>query len=70
MDLFGDSRKRKVILMHLKILGSSSHGNCYILQSATDTLIIECGIRYKDILQGLNFNLQGVVGALISHQHL
>lgn len=58
------------MLMHLKIFGSSSHGNCYILQTPTETLIIECGVKYKEILQGLNFNLRGVVGCLISHQHL
>lgn len=70
MDLFGDSRKMKVILMHLNVLGSSSRGNCYLLQTLTGTLIIECGIKYMDIIQELNFNLQEVVGVLVSHQHL
>lgn len=56
--------------MKLKVLASGSKGNCYILSSPTGTLIIECGIRYKDILQGLNFNLGEVVGALTTHCHL
>lgn len=56
--------------MKLKVLSSGSHGNSYILQSPTGTLLIECGIPYKKILQGLNFDLQEVVGCLISHQHL
>jgi len=56
--------------MKLKVLASSSSGNAYLLQSPTQTLIIEAGIPYKQILEGLDFNLKGVVGCLISHQHL
>lgn len=55
--------------MKLKILGSGSSGNCYLLQNKKETLIIECGLRYKDILKGLNFNLTNVVGCLVSHEH-
>lgn len=56
--------------MKLKVLASGSKGNCYILSSPTGTLIIECGISYKDILKGLNFNLGEVVGVLNTHCHL
>ncbi|TCU72902.1 phosphoribosyl 1,2-cyclic phosphodiesterase [Tissierella praeacuta] len=56
--------------MKIKILASGSKGNCYIIKSPTGTLIIEAGIKYKDILQGLNFHLDDVVGALVSHAHL
>lgn len=56
--------------MKLKVLASGSKGNCYILESPTGTLIIECGVKYKDILQGLSFNLSEAVGCLISHAHL
>lgn len=55
--------------MKLKILGSGSAGNCYLLQSDIETLIIECGLSYKTILKGLNFNLNNVVGVLASHSH-
>lgn len=55
--------------MKLKVLASGSKGNCYLLQSEDETLILECGIRYKDILKGLNFNLSNIVGCLISHEH-
>lgn len=55
--------------MKLKVLGSSSKGNCYLLQSQEETLVLECGIRYKDILKGLNFNLKNVVGCLVTHEH-
>ncbi|SHE61598.1 MBL fold metallo-hydrolase [Clostridium fallax] len=55
--------------MELKVLGSGSSGNCYLLQNENETLIIECGLPYKTILNGLNFNLSNVVGCLISHEH-
>lgn len=55
--------------MKLKVLDSGSKGNCYLLQSEDETLILECGIRYKDILKGLNFNLSNIIGCLISHEH-
>ncbi|GAA0083168.1 MBL fold metallo-hydrolase [Clostridium sp. CTA-6] len=55
--------------MKLKVLGSGSAGNCYLLQGENETLIIECGIKYKDILKGLNFNISNVVGCIISHEH-
>lgn len=55
--------------MKLKVLASGSSGNCYFLEGKEETLILECGINYKEILKGLNFNLKPVVAALISHEH-
>lgn len=56
--------------MTLKVLGSSSAGNCYLLENETETLIIEAGLRFDEIQKGLKFNLRKVVGCLISHEHL
>ena len=55
--------------MKLKILGSGSSGNCYILENERSALIIECGVNIKLIKQGLDFNLSKVAGVLISHEH-
>lgn len=55
--------------MHLKVLGSSSKGNCYILETPTGSLLIEAGIPWKEILKGLNYDISKVVGCLISHEH-
>ncbi|WP_234121156.1 MBL fold metallo-hydrolase [Clostridium hydrogenum] len=55
--------------MRLKVLGSGSSGNCYLLQNKNETLILECGLPYKTILKGLNFNLSNVVGCLVTHEH-
>ncbi len=55
--------------MKLKILGSSSKGNCYLLENDNETLIIEAGLRFDAIKKGLNFNFRKVCGCLISHEH-
>lgn len=55
--------------MNLSVLSSSSSGNCYLLETDSEVLIIECGVSYKEILKGLNFNLSKVCAVLLSHQH-
>ena len=55
--------------MELKVLGSSSSGNCYILDNGNEALIIEAGIRFLDVKKALGFQLRKVVGCLITHQH-
>lgn len=55
--------------MVLKCLGSSSSGNCYLLEASDGTLILEAGIPAKEIKKALGFNLKKVVGCVISHEH-
>jgi len=55
--------------MKVKVLGSSSSGNCYILSTPTGSLLLDCGLPWRQIQQGLNFDIGKVVGALISHEH-
>jgi phosphoribosyl 1,2-cyclic phosphodiesterase len=55
--------------MKLHVLGSSSSGNCYILETLEEALIIEAGIKFVEVKKALKFNIRKVVGCLISHQH-
>lgn len=55
--------------MKLKIISSSSAGNCYLLENETEVLIIECGVKMPLIKQALKFNLSKVVGVLVTHEH-
>lgn len=55
--------------MNIEVLASGSKGNCYLLHSKHNTLLIECGIRFKRIKEALNFNLSNVVGCLVTHVH-
>jgi phosphoribosyl 1,2-cyclic phosphodiesterase len=55
--------------MKLKVLASSSAGNCYILETPTDSLILDCGIPFMQVKQGLNFDLSPIKGLLLTHEH-
>ncbi|MGV0854806.1 MBL fold metallo-hydrolase [Empedobacter brevis] len=55
--------------MQLKIVGTGSSGNCYILENEKEALIIELGLNFSKIKEVLNFDLSKVVGAIISHCH-
>lgn len=56
-------------MVNIKVLGSSSKGNCYILEDGEEKLIIELGVNWKEVVKGLNYDICGVVGALVSHRH-
>lgn len=55
--------------MVLRVLGSSSAGNCYLLQGKNSTLIIECGIPFKQLQVAMQFDFSKVCGALVTHEH-
>lgn len=56
--------------MKLKVLSSSSEGNCYLLTDrGGNTLVIECGVAFMDIKKALQFSIKGIVGCLVTHQH-
>jgi phosphoribosyl 1,2-cyclic phosphodiesterase len=56
--------------MKLKVLGSSSKGNCYLLENDTECLIIEAGIGITEVKKALNFKMQKIVGCICTHTHL
>lgn len=55
--------------MKLKVLSSSSSGNCYLLENKDEILMLEAGITFKRIQEGIDFNTGKVAGCLISHEH-
>jgi phosphoribosyl 1,2-cyclic phosphodiesterase len=55
--------------MILKVLNSRSEGNCYILESESQALIIEAGVPFKKVKQALDFDISKIVGCIISHEH-
>jgi phosphoribosyl 1,2-cyclic phosphodiesterase len=70
VDIYGDTRKKGGSAVHLKVIGSSSKGNSYVLRSDTGTLLIECGVPFKQIQKAVNFDISNIQGCLISHEHL
>lgn len=55
--------------MQLKVIGSGSSGNCYLLTNGEETLVIEAGIRFLEVKKALNFNIRSIKGVIISHVH-
>lgn len=55
--------------MQLKVLGSSSKGNCYLLVASDQVLIIEAGVRLIEVKKALHFRTDNIIGCLISHVH-
>lgn len=54
----------------IKCLGSGSRqGNCYLLSTETETLILDCGIGIRDIKIGLDFDIKRVAGVCVTHHH-
>ena len=53
----------------IKVLGTGSSGNAYLIQAEGESLLLECGLNYKDILKGLDFNISSLKGCLITHEH-
>ena len=55
--------------MDIKVLGSSSKGNCYVVSDGKTRLLLDCGLPVRQILQGIGFNPQSVAGCLVTHSH-
>lgn len=56
--------------MTLKTIATGSTGNCYILTSDSGKhLILDAGIPIAEIKKGLDFDVENVAGAIITHCH-
>jgi phosphoribosyl 1,2-cyclic phosphodiesterase len=56
--------------MKLKVLGSSSKGNCYILEGLSESLVLEAGIKFQEVKKALSFDFSKVQGVVVTHEHL
>lgn len=55
--------------MIVKILGSSSKGNCYLFETANTCLVVEAGISISEVKKALNYNMSKILGCIITHEH-
>lgn len=54
-------------MFDIKIVGSGSDGNCTIIKNADTTVVIDCGLAFKNIYKELDFENPDAV--LITHEH-
>ena len=55
--------------MNLKVLGSSSSGNCYLIEVNNEKLILDAGVNFKIVQKELKYSFDGIEGVLITHEH-
>lgn len=55
--------------MNITVIGSSSSGNGYIINTDKGSLLIECGMKLNKAEAALNYDLKNVIGLLVSHEH-
>lgn len=53
----------------LRCLGSSSSGNCFLLESQSEVLILDLGLDWKSVMKAIDYRLERVVGAVVTHRH-
>lgn len=53
-------------MLTLKVIGTGSLGNMYLLDYDGEKLLIELGMPYKDLLLNIN-NINSIVGCTVSH---
>lgn len=56
-------------MIEIKPLGSSSAGNAYYVTDGHTPLLLECGLRFKDIQRALNYRMSEIAGCLLTHNH-
>lgn len=56
-------------MIDVKVIGSGSSGNCYLVNVNGTQLLLECGLSFKTIQKALNFKLSDVSACLVTHEH-
>nr|DAO04655.1 MAG TPA: YycJ-like MBL-fold protein [Caudoviricetes sp.] len=56
--------------MKIDIYASGSGGNCYRLSDGETTVLLECGIPYRQIMQNIRFEIRSIAGVLLTHDHM
>ena len=54
--------------MKIHCIGSSSSGNCYVIESLGQYLIVELGCAFKKVLAAIDWRVENVAGCLASHR--
>lgn len=55
--------------MNLRIIGTGSSGNCYVLEHEGSKIILDAGVTFKTLKQALDFDLSGIEAVLCTHRH-
>ncbi|WP_312145684.1 MBL fold metallo-hydrolase [Lysinibacillus capsici] len=56
-------------MIQINTLATGSKGNCYYITDGSTPLLLECGISFKQIQQGVHFKTSNLGGVLVTHEH-
>jgi phosphoribosyl 1,2-cyclic phosphodiesterase len=56
-------------MVKITVLASGSSGNGYLLENDNSCLIIEAGVKLKEIKQALDYNMGKICGCIVTHEH-
>lgn len=56
-------------MITITTLASSSKGNCYHITDGKTPLLLEAGIKFKEIQRMLKFQTSDIAGCLVTHEH-
>ena len=55
--------------MKLTVLGSSSHGNCYLFESSDSVLVLEAGVPMLQVKRALHWDITKIAACIVTHRH-
>lgn len=55
--------------MKYMCFGSGSTGNCHALIADSEILLLDAGIKYKDVIKGVDYRVLDIIGVCVTHIH-
>ena len=57
-------------MIDIKVFGSGSSGNGYLIDDGRSQILIECGVKFELVKRKMKFDLSRVAGMCITHEHM
>ena len=56
-------------MIEIQTIASGSSGNAYLVTDGVTPILLECGVRFKDIQLATDFQVSSIKACLITHEH-
>lgn len=57
-------------MIDIKVIGSGSSGNCYLVNINNTKILLEAGLPFKKIQQAVKFRISDIEACLVTHEHM
>lgn len=57
-------------MLTFKCINSGSDGNCYLLDSGDEAILLDAGVSFPEIKKALDFDIARLKGAFVTHGHM